>query len=348
MDKEIRNRIQRATQTARDVVEREYAEQLEGIFDILPSGDIAAQPGPNLDSTQRVLRSKIVAAIEHIRSGKVTPAEAVSGYLREASFTTLNRFVALKMLEARNLVQECISKGEQSSRFKEFCGLAPGLVLLSDHGYRLYIESLFDELGLEVQVLFDRRDPMGLLWPRRQALQELLGILNAVDLAEVWQEDETIGWVYQYFNKDDERRQMRAESAAPRNSRELAVRNQFFTPRYMVEFLTDNTLGRIWYEMCRGMTRLTEECRYLVRRPTEIFLDPGQKPPADSSEDDANLSQEELLRKPVHIPYRAKKDPRDLKILDPACGSGHFLLYAFTLLIRIYLEAWEDQQLPAS
>ncbi len=65
---------------------------------------------------------------------------------------------------------------------------------------------------------------------------------------------------------------MREESAAPRNSRELAVRNQFFTPRYVVEFLTDNTLGRIWYEMRRGNTKLAEECRYLVRRPTEVFL----------------------------------------------------------------------------
>jgi len=65
---------------------------------------------------------------------------------------------------------------------------------------------------------------------------------------------------------------MRAESQAPRNSRELAVRNQFFTPRYVVEFLTDNTLGRTWYEMTQGETALVDMCRYLVRRPTEIFL----------------------------------------------------------------------------
>jgi 23S rRNA G2445 N2-methylase RlmL len=46
------------------------------------------------------------------------------------------------------------------------------------------------------------------------------------------------------------------------------------------------------------------------------------------------------------IPHRAKKDPRDLKILDPACGSGHFLLYAFDLLETIYEEAWEDEDVP--
>src|SRR4029453_19017692 len=101
----------------------------------------------------------------------------------------------------------------------------------------------------EVRVLFDRRDPVSLLWPRRQGLLDLLAILNATELTAVWGQDETIGWVYQYFNSDGERRQMRAESQAPRNSRELAVRNQFFTPRYVVQFLTDNTLGRLWLEM---------------------------------------------------------------------------------------------------
>src|SRR5262249_21941739 len=53
-----------------------------------------------------------------------------------------------------------------------------------------------------------------------------------------------------------------------------------------------------------------------------------------------DLSQEQLLKLPVFIPYRAKKDPRDLKVLDPACGSGHFLLYCFDLLVTIYEEAW--------
>ena len=100
--------------------------------------------------------------VEHLRAGWPgrRPRRRGAAYLREAAFTTLNRFVALKMLEARGLVQECISRGEQSAGFKEFCGLAPGLVQLPDHGYRLYIESLFDELSTEVKVLFDRRDPV--------------------------------------------------------------------------------------------------------------------------------------------------------------------------------------------
>ena len=95
----------------------------------------------------------------------------------------------------------------------------------------------------------------------------------------------------------------------PRNSRELAVRNQFFTPRYVVQFLVDNTLGRIWLEMFGG-SELKSICEYLV-----------------------TLEEES--------PERELKDPRDLRILDPACGSGHFLLCCFDLLEQIYREAWE-------
>lgn len=348
MDQETRNKLQRATQQVRRILEEEFAEQLEGTFDILPDGKILPEPGKHLNARQRLTRQKLVDAIEHIKAGGKRPQEAVDEYTREAAFTFLNRFVALRMLEARGLLQECVSKGDQSSGFKEFCGLAPGLASLPDDGYRLYLECLFDELSVEIKVLFDRRDPASLLWPRRGALAELLDILGQNDLSGIWNEDETIGWVYQYFNSSEERKKMREESQAPRNSRELAVRNQFFTPRYVVQFLTDNTLGRIWYEMQKGETRLVDECQYLVRRPSELFLEHGQEIPVDETEAEQDLSQEELLKKTVYIPHRAKKDPRDLKILDPACGSGHFLLYAFALLITIYEEAWHDDASPES
>ncbi|HVY60369.1 MAG TPA: DNA methyltransferase, partial [Planctomycetota bacterium] len=286
---------------------------------------------------QRLEREKLVAAVAHkLAAGLAAPA-AAADLVRDMAFTALNRFVALRMLEARELVQECIARGDQSAGFKEFCLLAPGLALLPDRaGYRLYLECLFDELSTEVKVLFDRRDLASVLWPRRETFDAVLAALAAPELAGVWREDETIGWVYQYFNGQEERRAMREASAAPRDSRELAVRNQFFTPRYVVEFLTDNTLGRIWYEMRRGTTRLVEQCAYLVRRPGEIFLAKGEKPPAEASSGSAP------------VPHRAPKDPRDLRVLDPACGSGHFLLYAFGLLLAIYEEAWSDPEAPAS
>ena len=262
MDKATRNAIERATQQARKLLDEDFSSQLEGTFDVLRSGVIAPKGGAHLSARQQFQRDKIVAAIEHKRAAGMTAVEAVTDYVRDAAFTTLNRFVALKMLEARELVQECITKGEQSAGYREFCGMAPGVALLPDAaGYRLYIESLFDEFSTEIKVLFDRRDAASVLWPKRQTFEALLAILNAPDLSGVWGEDETIGWVYQFFNSGEERKKMREESQAPRNSRELAVRNQFFTPRYVVQFLTDNTLGRIWLEMHGDETRLTDALR---------------------------------------------------------------------------------------
>jgi hypothetical protein len=317
MDKDTRNAIERATQRARKLLGEDYADQLEGDFDVRRDGAVAAKAGKHLSARQALQRERIVAAIEHKSRAGMSPADAARDYLRDAAFTTLNRFVALKMLEARELVQECITKGEQSAGYREFCGMAPGLPLLPDGaGYRLYLESLFDELSTEVKVLFDRRDPSSVLWPKRRAFEQLLEILNDAVLARVWGEDETIGWVYQFFNGQDERRKMREESQAPRTSRELAVRNQFFTPRYVVQFLTDNTLGRIWYEMRHGETALVQKCEYMVSKPAE------------------------------ECAPRPKKDPRDLRVLDPACGSGHFLLYAFDLLLVIYEEAWAVSEPP--
>ncbi|ESY71890.1 hypothetical protein X743_19020 [Mesorhizobium sp. LNHC252B00] len=311
MDKTTRNAIERATQQARKLLDEDFSSQLEGTFDVLRSGVIAPKGGVHLSPRQQFQRDKVVATIQHKRAAGTTPVEAVTDYVRDAAFTTLNRFVALKMLEARQLVQECITKGEQSGGYREFCGMAPGVALLPDAaGYRLYIESLFDEFSTEIKVLFDRRDAASVLWPKRQTFEALLNILNAPDLLEIWGEDETIGWVYQFFNSGEERRKMRDESQAPRNSRELAVRNQFFTPRYVVQFLVDNTLGRLWLEMHGEGGHLSALCEYLVRV--------GDEP----------------------IQPRSRKDPRDLRILDPACGSGHFLLYSFDLLLLIYQEAW--------
>jgi hypothetical protein len=344
MEKEQRNRLQKATQDARRLLEEEFAGQLLQTYDInVSAGRWSDEPGAHLQAEQRLLREKLLAWIEH-RSAQINDEkEALLLALREMAFTALNRFVALKLMEARELVRPCVSGGLESEGFQEFTAVAQGLLVEQESSYRLYLETIFEDVSRELRALFDPRDPASLLWPKRTALLELLDILNRPELAELWGEDETLGWIYQYFNGDVERKKMREESSAPRNSRELAVRNQFFTPRYVVEFLTDNTLGRIWYEMRQGDTGLKEGCRYLVRRPNEIWLQHGEESPAEVVADEA-LSQVELLRQAVHIPYRPLKDPREIRMLDPACGSMHFGLYAFDLYLAIYEEAWEIAQ----
>ena len=253
MDKDTRNAIERATQRARKLLEEEFAAQLEGTFDVLPRRHASPRrPGAHLIADSSVSSaSKIVAAIEHKRAAGMSAAEAVADYLRDAAFTTLNRFVALKMLEARELVQECITRGRavrglsrvlrpgaRRSRCFPTAGLPP-----------LHREPVRRALDRGEGPLRPARSGVRALADARRRSTQLLEILNAPELAGVWGEDETIGWVYQFFNSGDERKKMRDESQAPRNSRELAVRNQFFTPRYVVQFLVDNTLGRTWCEM---------------------------------------------------------------------------------------------------
>jgi hypothetical protein len=465
-DNQTRNLLQRLVGDCRDLLTREFDSKLQEIYGIYAGEGrvLTLEKLPHLDDERLRVATLLRERINHLAaaSGGTAAAigEAVRRVLREQAFTVLNRFAALRMAEERGIIVESVGGGLNSKGFKTFSEVAySGLGGVYER-YRTFLRCMFDEMAIDLGVLFDRQSPYGLLFPRENALLELFERLNAPEVKVLWKEDETIGWIYQYFNDPAERKKMREESSAPRNSRELAVRNQFFTPRYVVEFLTDNTLGRIWYEMSGGRTVLKEQCRYLVRRPTEVFLavppevywqlfrrdaDPedmkphgwvaeafsgqlknlGEKPsdpdtrwvggavrPADfeklagepcpafedhrlsrlskailegSETEDTqnlvlvwatlsdfircdgsrgysapdweklwehfrklaqrpsaeNLSQEELLKQPVFIPSSPIKDPRTILILDPACGSMHFGLYAFDLFEVIYAEAWD-------
>lgn len=346
-DQSTRNRLQKFVSDARGLLSEEFTRQLQNDYGLDPlSGTVTpvenlGHLGDTRRETARILRDTLAHYLASSPSGGAR--EALDRIVREQAFTVLNRLAALRMAESRGILIESVGNGYQSKGFQLYERLAgPGLGETGDT-YCCYLFSIFDEFALDLKVLFDRFSPQGRLFPRETALLDLLKLLNDPELAHLWAEDETIGWVYQYFNSKEERKKMRDESAAPRNSRELAVRNQFFTPRYVVEFLTDNTLGRIWYEMTQGETGLKESCRYLVRRPNEFFLKAGEKAPEQSGGDEI-LSQEELLKQPVYLQPRLLKDPRTLRMLDPACGSMHFGLYAFDLYEQIYDEAWELEQ----
>ncbi|MDI3291592.1 BREX-1 system adenine-specific DNA-methyltransferase PglX [Polyangium sp. 15x6] len=227
----------------------------------------------------------------------------------EIGFVALHRLAALRMAEERGIVTESVRKGRESSGFRLYQRLAGETALGGyEEAYAQYLGCLFDELARELPGVFDRRSPASLLFPRPKALDDVLAELDTQELAELFRsEADTLGWIFEEYNDAEERKEMRAHDA-PRNARELAVRNQFFTPRWVVAFLTDNTLGRLWVEQTGGETQLLEQCQYLL--------------------------------KPKDLPAAAPRDPRTIAVLDPACGSGHFLLYVFDLLDTIYREAW--------
>ncbi len=351
-DQETRNRLQKFVSDARKLLSEEFTQQLQNTYGLDPlTGGIAELSAlPSLSPSEQQTASLLRDTLEHYlaASNKAEPQKdkklviaALDRIVREQAFTVLNRLAALRMAEARQFLMESISQGYQSKGFQLYQRIAGSALGETGQAYQHYLFSVFDELSLDLAVLFDRYSSQGRLFPRETVLLELLGQINHAELEILWAEDETVGWIYQYFNSKEERKKMRDESQAPRNSRELAVRNQFFTPRYVVEFLTDNTLGRIWYEMTQGNTALVDSCQYLVKRPNEIFLKPGEQAPENVEHDTTELSQEELLQQTVYIQHRPIKDPRNIKMLDPACGSMHFGLYAFDLFEQIYSEAWD-------
>jgi hypothetical protein len=358
-DQSTRNLLANLVAECRRLLSAEFTAKLQELYGIQPTGEVAevaslTQLTDERREVARLLRERIAHIQAGLTAGGAKPEaaarDAVQRVIREQAFTVLNRLAALRLCEERGLVLECVRQGVNSEGFQLFRQSAGSALGDNHETYVAYLHCLFDDLAQDLGVLFDRFSPMALLFPRRDTLTRVLAELSGTGpsaareklgaeiFAQIWQADETIGWIYQYWNDPAERKKMREESSAPRNSRELAVRNQFFTPRYVVEFLTDNTLGRIWYEMTQGDTKLKEQCRYLVRRPTEIFLQPAETAPEQPKQD--NLSQKDLLKQPVFIPHRPLKDPRTILMLDPACGSMHFGLYAFDLFEVIYDEAW--------
>lgn len=324
-DQATRNRLQRFVNDARKVLETEFGRQLQNEYGLDPNSGAVA-PLDKLDhlpdakkETARILRD-ILAHYLASEAGADSKA-ALERIVREQAFTVLNRIVALRMAEARGLLIESIDHGYQAKGFQLYARVLGNSLGETGDAYRCYLFSVFDELAQDLPGLFDRYSPQGRLFPRENALLQLIELVNQAEISPLWAEDEAIGWIFQYFNSKEERKKMRDESAAPRNSRELAVRNQFFTPRYVVEFLVDNTLGRLWFNATGGETALRERCQYLLVKPDE---------------------------KPA--PVSRLRDPRTMKLLDPACGSMHFGLYAFDLFSEIYREAWawERQNGPGS
>jgi hypothetical protein len=401
MDQNIRNKLRNVVTQCRKLLEDSISQELEGKYGIFAKKDqVTADPNAkmtHLTEVEQAARKDVLDHFAHIKARGFKPKEALDQLVREIAFTHLNRLCAYRMMEARDVYvggqkfREAVSRGFNSNGVKFYLAEHPEEERLFNTGhqdvaYRHFLDWLGGLLSDEIGVLFNPNDPANRLYPRQKTLADVLDLLNGggikpeeAELREewpkIWSQDETIGWVYQYFTPKELRDQARKESQAPRNSYELAFRNQFFTPRYVVEFLTDNTLGRVWYEMRKGETRLKDECRYMVRRPGEVFLNEGQpavvgwveprfiearptgraeatggphaaaRPSTHPTTGVEDLSQDELLKRPVSTPHRPKKDPRDIKILDPACGSGHFLLYCFALLLVIYEEAYDDPEL---
>lgn len=325
--------IERFVSATKNLLMQNVTEMLQQWYGIWADGHtIGVEQLPSQDTdivhTARMLRDRLLhlmAALPDTDTDADKERQAVGQLVAEQAFTQLNRFCALRMCEERDLIMESIRGGYESAGFMAYDSIAQSVGASRYERYRCYLLSVFDELSIELPAVFDRFSPFGLLFPDESTLMKLLELINDSQLSawfdeqnavtvNFWKEDETLGWMFQDYNSLEERRKMREASSKPRNSREMAVRNQFFTPEYVVRFLTDNSLGRIWYEMTRGESRIGEEqCRYMIRRPGEPLEE------------------------------RKLKEPTEILSLDPTCGSMHFGLYLYEVYEYIYMDAWDNQ-----
>lgn len=308
LDAAQRTTLERLVTKARRLLEDDLLERASGRYGIDPDGTIADEDALRLDATALVQRRELVDVVHHLRSEGEDARSAVSRLLREATFTHLNRLVAIRIAEALSLLPPSLANGRTSQGFRDLLELVPSLADDDTGGYWTYLSLCGDELAGDVPALFDPRNPLLALAPSPSALDDVVELIAAPDAADLWLAPDCLGWVYQFFNTGDERRAMREGSAAPRDSRELAVRNQFFTPRYVVDFLVQNSLGR----------------RLIDADPTSPLLDELPlliDPPTETGE-------------PLEL--------SDASMLDPACGSGHFLLAGYDVLERAWHHAGVD------
>jgi hypothetical protein len=222
-DQTTRNRLQRFVNDARRVLEEEFTRQLQNDYGMDPNAGTVAELASlrHINDAQRETARILRDTLAHYTaSGDMNAAQGLDRIVREQAFTVLNRLAALRMAEARGLLVESVGNGFQAKGFQLYARLAGTGLGETGDAYRVYLFSVFDELAQDLPGLFDRYSPQGRMFPREAALLQVLNLINDADIAPLWGQDETIGWIYQYFNSKEERKgDARGQSGAAQQPR---------------------------------------------------------------------------------------------------------------------------------
>ncbi len=320
LDKAEREHLEDVVEDLRERIEDNVRFQLtqKGLDDEPESVD-----GLDEDTQQLVEAIELEAVDGH------TWDEAFEQYVTGVGYTIVNRLAALRCMEVRDFINEEVTV------FKEN-GLTPAAETLVHEEFLLEDEAILeayhntcDELAEEIKILFDRSSAYSLIDPDDDTFEELCEMLDSVP-DEVWRADDVLGWVYEYYNVkllDDLRRKGDREGLDPED---VPPANQFYTPHWVVRMLTDNSLGKLYLEH-------TGELQDVVEAQEAFSPDERKNRPLspDESPDIADfctyLVPSEEEGEPTDFEH-----PEELRVIDPACGSGHFLLYAFDVLERIW------------
>ncbi len=268
--------------------------------------------------------------------------------MEEAAYTWFNRFIALRFMEVNGYLPSRIRVfTDESGEFKpeilkqamsvELDGLDRDKVfdlLDKQNNEELYkyllitqcnalnagLPYMFEKIANWTELLF----PSNLLRPDSVLGQMISGIPE-----EDWTDAvQIIGWLYQYYNSElkDETFALLKKNVKITKER-IPAATQLFTPDWIVRYMVENSLGRLWYEGHPGFDK--SEWKY--------YLDEAEQEP----------EVEEQLKK-IRAEYASIK-PEEIKVIDPCMGSGHILVYAFDVLMQIYTSAgWSERDAARS
>ena len=299
------------------------------------------------DASADTLNGRLLTAEEKSQRQELIKQIKEKGYqqvMEEVAYTWFNRFIALRFMEVNNYLPSHIRVfSDASGAFKpeilndvlhlDLPGLDSGKVAEyiesndTEALYRYLLLTQCNALNSALPVMFER---MGgyteMLLPNNILRQDsVLGHMVSDIPEEDWQDAvQIIGWLYQYYNtelKDDTFAQLKKNVKITKER--IPAATQLFTPDWIVRYMVENSLGRLWLE---GHPNAE------LRGSWKYYLDEAEQ--ERSVEDQLAGLREE---------YKTIK-PEEIKVIDPCMGSGHILVYAFDVLMQIYTSAGWDQR----
>ena len=299
------------------------------------------------DASADTLNGRLLTAEEKFQRQELIKQIKEKGYqqvMEEVAYTWFNRFIALRFMEVNNYLPSHIRVfSDASGAFKpeilndvlhlDLPGLDSGKVAEyiesndTEALYRYLLLTQCNALNSALPVMFER---MGgyteMLLPNNILRQDsVLGHMVSDIPEEDWQDAvQIIGWLYQYYNtelKDDTFAQLKKNVKITKER--IPAATQLFTPDWIVRYMVENSLGRLWLEG-HPNAELHDGWKY--------YLDEAEQEP----EVEAQLAK-------LREEYRTIK-PEEIKVIDPCMGSGHILVYAFDVLMQIYTSAGWDQR----
>lgn len=241
--------------------------------------------------------------------------EARQAAINECVFTLFNRIAAIKVMESKELFPEIITRRKENAgrSFEHNVWLEnhPEERNAEREGLKHFLSDQFESLGEHIPLY--RKDYPYALLPTADELNEIIEQFNAIEAdadcgADVWKGDDILGWLYENFNAVE--KEALKQSGEKTEYNKVSLQSQVYTPQWVVKFLVDNTLGKAYMEM------FPDSC---IKEKYQI----------------ANIPDHQV---------RHPKDLRQMRLLDPACGSGNFLIYAFSLFYDLYVDQMENYE----